>query len=118
MTMKVIRSDKTAWYDVDDTLVKWAGKAQKGDQTICITFGPITEEFVVIRENVESMRRHAARGHVVNVWSAGGYAWAEAVVKALGLEEIVTLVCSKPTWIIDDLEAVEWMPKAQFHVKR
>lgn len=48
------------------------------------------------------------------VWSAGGWDWAEAVVKTLKLENFVDLVISKPTWTYDDLQPSEFIPKPQW----
>jgi len=54
----------------------------------------------------------AARGHAIVVWSGGGADWAEAVVKALKLEEFVDVVTAKPTYYIDDIAgAREWIGK-------
>jgi hypothetical protein len=66
------------------------------------------------RLHIEQLRKHKMRGHTVIVWSAGGYDWAAAVVKTLGLENIVDLVISKPIWVYDDLPPNEFMPKSKW----
>lgn len=52
------------------------------------------------------------------MWSAGGGEWAEAVVKALGLEKYVDLVMNKPSWYYDDKEAKDWMGKRIYLYKQ
>ena len=55
---------------------------------------------------------HRSRDHTIVVWSAGGYKWAEAAVKALGLTKFVDVVMCKPSWIYDDLDpGGVFMPK-------
>ena len=112
--MVVIRSDKTVWCDVDDTLVGWGQPPEGRSKTLAIKCGEFVDTHWIIEENVEALKLHKSRGHKIIVWSMGGYEWAEAVVKALELDNIVDLVCSKPTWVIDDLEPRVWMPKAKF----
>jgi hypothetical protein len=58
------------------------------------------------------MRQFKARGHYVVVWSQGGYAWAEAVCKTLGIESLVDEVKTKPKWCIDDLAPAVWMTRS------
>ncbi len=90
-------------FDVDDTLVMW-GRVNPdlriGDQ-----------ELTVNKRNVESLKRHFARGHHIIVWSAGGHIWAETIVKALGLQDHVHQVMDKPRWYVDDLPADKWMDR-------
>lgn len=109
--MNVIRDDKVAFFDVDDTLVHWS--AALPSREIQIEFEGKVYCHLVIQETIDALLKHKARGHKIIVWSQGGYKWAEAVVQALNLENTVDLVISKPSWIYDDLQASEWMPKAQ-----
>lgn len=119
--MKVLRSDMIVFFDVDDTLIGWGkpepGPAEHWVQVQVPHWRGQTANHWIIKENVEAIKLHKSRGHIVVVWSAGGYEWAEAVVKALKMENYVDLVCSKPEWIYDDLEASVWMPKAK-HLAR
>ena len=59
--------------------------------------------------HVDLLKKHKARGKSIVVWSAGGYEWALAVVKALELETFVNLVMAKPTAYVDDLPCQEFM---------
>ncbi len=112
--MHILNSDKIVFCDVDDTLIGWS-KPEKGPDEFWVTTTchGMVEHHWVIKENLEALKKHKGRGHLIVVWSQGGWEWAEAVVKALKIEHLVDLVCSKPEWIYDDLEASVWMPKAK-----
>jgi hydroxymethylpyrimidine pyrophosphatase-like HAD family hydrolase len=88
--MYVLTSDKTVFFDVDDTLVIWEGTSYRPHN-----------------KHIELLKRFVERGQPVVVWSAGGYEWAERVVKELNLEGLVTAVMAKPQWWVDDLTANE-----------
>ena len=138
--MKVLPCSQTVFCDVDDTLVMWHRPAADDPDAIEITcptsscLRAINEqelgwevdptEVVTVREwterlkphkkHIEQLKKHKLRGHTVIVWSAGGWEWAEAVVRALKLEQYVDLVIEKPTWVYDDLPPNEYMPKSQW----
>lgn len=128
--MIVIKSVNSVFFDVDDTLILWSPTSEQlADEGIDITcpgtlhsgpdgdiveIGEWTQRVVPYTPNIEAMKRHKLRGHRVIVWSAGGWDWAEAAVKALGLEHIVDVVMSKPHWCYDDLPPNEYMPKSLF----
>lgn len=106
--MKVIKSEMNIYVDVDDTLVIW-GKPAPDERVIAIK-DPYdgTEHYLRPHAgHIKVLKDRKARGAVVHVWSASGYKWAEAVVCALGLQEYVDYVQSKPVLYIDDLEAHE-----------
>lgn len=111
--MKVIKSHRTVFYDVDDTLVIWNWKEYdpEGKGLISITDpnDSVSVALLPHYRHIELMKQFKARGHTVVVWSQGGYAWAEAVVKALGIEYMVDVVMDKPTWYVDDLPAHAYM---------
>lgn len=128
--MIVLPSDNGVFCDVDDTLVMWSPTQEErekyGIDVLCpgsnilkedgtLSVGPSwTERLVPHFTHIEQLKKHKARGHFVCVWSAGGWEWAQAAVKALGLENYVDLVISKPTWTYDDLQAEEFMPKSKY----
>lgn len=125
--MKVLKNTNTVWFDVDDTLVKWGSCPEEERQYLIPITCPVgkvfdeegnesespswTEYLRPHRKHIEQLKRHKLRGHKVIVWSQGGGEWAEAVVKALQLEQYVDLVTSKPTWVYDDLPCQEYMGK-------
>lgn len=114
--MKVLNNENIIFFDVDDTLVLW-NKSLMPDST-SRTYTTIIdphskEELSVARNenNIKLLKEKHARGYTVIVWSQGGYEWAEAVVKSLDLTKYVSLVMSKPSAYVDDLDVGDWMPK-------
>lgn len=106
----IIKKESTIFCDVDDTLVMW-GKAKKGEKVVAIT-EPHSGAQVYLRPHeahIKILKDRKARGSFIVVWSAGGFAWAEAVVKALQLEAYVNIVMTKPHAYIDDKSASEFM---------
>lgn len=111
--MKVVDNDIIWVTDVDDTLLLWDVKP---GQIPGVSFkephlgNNIT---VAINENnIRLMKEKKKRGATIILWSQGGYEYAEAVAKALNITEYVDYVMTKPSGVIDDLEASAWMPKA------
>lgn len=109
--MKVITQESTIFIDCDETLVMWGVKAKKGQKVVAITnpHDGSQDYFGVHKGHVKILKDRKARGSYIVVWSAGGYAWANQVVKALGLELYVDLVMTKPHAYIDDKRADEFM---------
>jgi phosphoserine phosphatase len=105
--MKVIRATRSVFFDVDDTLVIWDWKKLNPDGVGLIQVG--TELVMPHQRHIELMKQFKARKHTVVVWSQGGHEWAEAVCKALGIEDVVDFVMDKPNWYVDDLHATAWM---------
>src|ERR1700677_2822537 len=96
LKMKIINKESTVFFDVDDTLVMW--KEQKGPTAKITIVEPHYGDEVLLTPHsghIKILKDRKARGSFIVVWSAGGYAWAEAVVKALNLEEYVYLVMKK-----------------------
>jgi hypothetical protein len=113
--------------DVDDTLVSWSPVADHElehcvpferetpnpvlyIETIDITFDGVTKKYWLYRDNVESVKTHHHKGRTIVVWSGSGAEWAEAVVKAVGLQEFVTVVMAKPRWLLDDMKPADFLP--------
>lgn len=109
--MKVIRNELGICYDVDDTLVMSNYDidaqiyADEGKPFITI-LDPNDDKLVTLKPHlfhIALLKKHKARGYHVTVWSHAGFAWAEAVVKALDLEEYVDVVRTKPRAMVDDM---------------
>lgn len=75
--------------------------------------GMISGVIVPHETHISQLRKHAMRGHTIFVWSAGGELWAEAIVKALGLESYVSYCMAKPIWAYDDKQANDFI-KTQY----
>ena len=104
--MKVARSEHTICYDVDDTLIMWDDnytKPFKDCVAITCPYDGTTTYHRIHKRHVGFLKKQHAKGYTVVVWSSSGAAWAETVVKALGLEKYVDFVMSKPQKWVDDL---------------
>lgn len=141
--MKVLPCFQPTFFDVDETLVMWSrpafddpdaieiicpasrcvralmelsddGSLNPETPTEIVSVGTWTERVKPHKKHIEQLKLHKLRGHTVIVWSAGGWEWAEAAVRALKLEKYVDLVIEKPRWAYDDLPPNEYMPKSQW----
>lgn len=104
--MKVIENEQLVFVDCDDTLVMWV-PCNKEFKTVIIT-DPYDGQKLKLKAHaghIKVLKDRKARGAFVVVWSAGGYKWANAVVEALGLQDYVDLIASKPFMYIDDKDA-------------
>lgn len=120
--MKTFESDLTVAFDVDETIVNWSYPESEIDNTILVTqtMNDGTEYSQRLLPNkfvIDRIKGHFMQGHVVVIWSAGGGSWGQSIIKALGLEEYVSVVLSKPQFFYDDLPAVEFLPEVnRYHL--
>ena len=109
--MKVLHSESTICFDVDDTLIIW------DRHSLDLTNNELDGRVIIVDENdgkpsshivhtrhVEFLKKQSAKGHNIIVWSASGTKWAESVVRALGLEPFVDVVMAKPQRYVDDIK--------------
>lgn len=105
--MIVANSERVICFDIDDTLIIWDKTSYSGGSfgyvAVKCPHEKITTHHRVHQRHVKFLKRMKAKGLTIVVWSQGGTAWAEAVVKALGLEDHVDFVMSKPEKCVDDL---------------
>jgi hypothetical protein len=96
--------------DVDDTLFCWK-KTSPCQEEVTVTdeLLNVTYKGYINRPMVEMIKSKWSRGCHVFVWSQSGEAWANAVVKALGLSEYVFATMEKPESVGDDLPVEKWM---------
>jgi len=109
----ILPEGRVAYFDVDDTLVEWK---EFGDgPKVSIEMNGMISEKAVIDAHIEELILQKKSGTHIVVWSAGGSKWAEAVVKALEIEEYVDAILTKPDRIYDDKNPEEWMPNRRYH---
>lgn len=108
--MKTVKSESTIFFDVDDTLVLWQ-KPGKNVRRVAVTCPYSGEQYNlgIHSGHVKVLKDRKVRGSFIVVWSAGGYMWAEAVIKALKLFDYVDLIMSKPHAYVDDKKAEDIM---------
>lgn len=111
--MIVVQNTNCVFFDCDDTLVMWDNKHKLEDYSNCVLVKDYSgfQEFLVphkahIQYLIDSKIKNK---NTVVVWSAGGWQWAEAVVKALDLEQYVDAVMEKPIRYVDDLHCAKFM---------
>lgn len=101
--MKSIDDDLVVCFDVDDTLIAYKGK------DLGVKHGKFIQHVTPIQINIEALKRHKCYGQTVIVWSRSGHKWAEAVVRALRIEDYVDYCMTKPLFYYDDIPAEKWM---------
>lgn len=95
-------------YDIDDTVVIHDAMTRdlKADTTgrliVICPYEGTPYSFEVHQRHVDFIKREKAKGSYVIAWSRSEAPWAQAVVKALGLEAHTDLCMSKPVKILDD----------------
>lgn len=94
--------------DVDDTLILWDEHSRdltyptEGRLVIVCPYDGLPYSFLVHERHVAFLKREKAKGSFIIVWSRSEGAWAETVVKALGLEDYVDIAMGKVTKFLDD----------------
>ena len=106
-TLIVIPDGPTAYFDVDDTLVRW-GMSHVDSAKPFNNAGTI-EMLVPYQHTINRLIDLHDQGYTIVVWSQGGSDWAAEVVRKLGLESFVTLCIDKPHKYIDDLSSSVFM---------
>lgn len=110
--MNVIRNEVNIMIDVDDTLVMHQVDGNYLRQDSVDITDPYSGSQVRLRKNfpmIRCLEEEHARGSHITVWSKGGYAWAEAVIMALGLTNKVHQIMTKPRAYFDDKPVQEWL---------
>lgn len=111
--MAIIQNERIIPCDVDDTIIMHCKHSDYPESRRVSIPDPIdttsTLTVVVNEPMVRLIREEIARGAFVMVWSRGGYAWAAAVVEAVGLTDIIPLIMSKPLVYFDDKPVEQWL---------
>ncbi len=112
--MKIIKNENVLVCDVDETLIVSTPSKDLKSRPI---WDQVTQAFLNVQPHephVRLLREEKARGRFIIVWSRGGHAWAEAVVKGLGLLGTVDLIMSKPYAYVDDMPVERWLTERIF----
>lgn len=107
----VIENETVAVCDVDWTLIEACLPDTPGAIKM---LDPRTDEdiyFVPYEEHILLVKQMKGRGRYIIVWSAAGFAWADAIVNVLGLRPYVDMTMTKPAVAIDDKPIEEWLTR-------
>jgi hypothetical protein len=108
--MKILGNDHIRPFDVDETLITYTMPFCLAEE-VRIPDPVYPGKFVVAYRNeamIRLLKEERLRGNYTIVWSRSGFAWAETVILALGLESYVKLIMSKPLVYFDDTPIEEW----------
>lgn len=110
--MNVIKSERVIFCDIDDTLIMHTKSAYHTYIDIVLIKDSVEGGHVEAYRNnsmIRLVKEEAARGSYIVAWSRGGYEWANAVIIALGLQEQVKQVMTKPYAYFDDSDISIWL---------
>lgn len=114
--MITIKIEAIRPFDVDSTLVYPNAPGTENMPTVDV-LDPVSNEKILLRYNPNMARllqeEHQRKSFVI-VWSRSGWEWAHNCVVALGLEEYVDQVMSKPTAYFDDSPVEQWLKDRVF----
>ena len=125
--MNVINKEQLRMLDIDDTIVmhrskhgsaalgsaeRWLELQELATRQYVSLIDRITGNVIELEINknmVRLVKEEHHRGATIIVWSRGGYEWAADVITALGLQDYVHTVMSKPLVYFDDKPVTEWL---------
>lgn len=98
---------RNLYCDVDDTLIIWDPEKFSHSSTDLLTIEDNKQSFKFLphHRHIDFLRKVKLQGYGIVVWSKAGADWAEKIVLALGLEDVVDVVASKPEFVLDDLKS-------------
>jgi hypothetical protein len=102
--MQVINTESNVMCDVDDTILMWDNPTINGIGKVPVEFAGETVYLTPHKYHVQLLKMYKQRGYSVFVWSANGVEHATRAVAALGIEEFVDFVMTKPAKHMDDSE--------------
>lgn len=116
--MVTIKSENTRPFDVDGTIILPVTSSDPHNSRYVRILDPIDPtsylRFRVHEPMVRLLKEEFHRGSCIIVHSRGGWAWAEAVVDALGLRPYVHYAKSKDLVYFDDCAVGEWLKDRVF----
>lgn len=112
--MTTFGDNRTAYFDVDGTLIEWDFCEKDDEGSIELSYEGEIFYKKQISGNIKQLMNHYLSGNNVVVWSAGGGEWASKVVKALKIDKYVSCTLTKPDFYFDDKDVAEWFPSHRF----
>ncbi len=106
---KRIVNQKLIYVDCDDTLIMWDFSSHTALERVWVECYDQESEVHVNQKNKNLVEKFHKLGYGIIVWSATGSDWAEAVAKAIGIDQLVTAYLTKPRFYLDDLDSSVWM---------
>lgn len=111
MCHATMMSVRWTFCDVDGTLI--LSSKPKGSKSSPVVIadpsGGMRQKVWAHKTHIKILRLIHSHGDVVVVWSSAGKAWADAVVDALGIRDIVSFTLQKPDTCIDNEQTKYWM---------
>ena len=117
MKDKVVRNRTVRPFDVDGTLIVLYDPTVDANCYIDIPDPIYPGKIIRLRKNnamIRLMLEEKHRGSYILVWSRGGYEWAETVIRALDLYDVVDIIMDKPLAYFDDMEVSRWLKDRVF----
>lgn len=115
MKNKRLTNEKLLYIDTDETLAVWDQDSYAEDvPEVTVNCYGVDASLQPHLANIKVIRKFHKLGYGIIIWSATGAEWAEAVSKAVGIDDLVTLYLTKPRYHMDDRPAPEWMGENVF----
>lgn len=116
----VLKNEYVVPVDVDGTLITHLTTAELSllpSEDVISVYDKVEQRFIKVginRPMVRLVKEEFSRGAHVIIWSRGGFEWAEAVIKAIELQNHVHQIMSKPLSYFDDLPVEDWLKHRVF----
>jgi hypothetical protein len=114
-TASIIQSELVVMFDIDDTVVMEHSKDP--DLTYIDVLTGKEKHGKIHKAHVEQIIKHKTRGYYVVAWSGNGYKHVEQIINALGIQDHVDLIMSKPIKHFDDLTDANDILKARVYLE-
>lgn len=100
--MQVIDNELSIFIDIDDTILMWDSPTEPGIDKVEIEYADELLYLTPHYYHISLIKKYKQRGYTIFMWSANGFDHALKAVEALGLNDHVDFVLSKPTKHMDD----------------
>lgn len=98
-----IQNEYIVCIDVDQTLIMHHDSHSDGMSISLNPYSGTKIKWSPNENHIELLKQYKGRGLFVIVWSAAGVLWAKTIINALGINDNVDLIMTKPSKYVDDL---------------